>query len=621
MKTNIFIRLIKYIPIGILSVALLGCERELDDLKPISFSANPYVFIDGFSGGLNYAAFGGSVPTAFDVDNKVTWNNSSASMRFDVPNANDPRGLYAGGVFFTESGRNLSGFTALTFYAKASQSAVLNVVGFGNDLGESKYQTTISDLAISTSWKKYYIPIPDPSRLTQERGMFFYSVAPDEGKGFTFWIDELKFENLGTVAHPQFTILNGEDQQETSFIGVTKAVGGLSSVFNLPTGINQAVNIAPAYFQFSSSNPEVATVDASGMVKVVGGPGSADITATVGKVEARGTLRVQSQGAFEFAPTPTLAPENVISIFSDVYPNVPVNYYNGYWAPWQTTLSADFEVGGDHILHYTNFNFVGIEISSPTIDASAMTYLYMDIYIPNQLPASAVLKIEIVDDAGGGTGFFTQSIPASQSQQWIRINKAFDEISGLNSRTALMQIIFVNESNNIGSFYADNILLYNDGTPPPPQTEPAEPAPTPTHPAANVIAVFSDAYNVIPGTNLNPDWGQATAVSTVQIQGNNTLKFANLNYQGIELGSSQNVSGMAFLHLDFWTANSTSLNIYLISPGPVEKAYTLNVPTTGWSGVNIPLSAFAPVSLSDVIQIKFDGNGDIWLDNVYFRSN
>jgi hypothetical protein len=621
MNRNIFIRLIKSIPVGVLSVLLLGCERDLEDLSPVSTPANPLVFIDGFSGGLDYAAFGGSVPTAFDVDNKVTWNNSAASMRFDVPNANDPSGLYAGGVFFTESGRDLSGFTALTFYAKATQSATLNVVGFGNDLGESKYQTTIPDLAVSTAWQKYYIPIPDPSRLTNERGMFFYSVAPDEGKGFSFWIDELKFENLGTIAHPQFTILNGEDQQETAFVGVAKSIGGLTSVFNLPTGINQAVNITPAYFQFISSDPSIATVDQSGRMTVTGGPGSAEITARVGDVVAAGSLMVQSEGAFEHAPEPVFDPSLVKSIFSDHYPNVPVDYYNGYWmGDGQTTLSADFEVNGDNILHYTDFNFVGIEFSSPTVDASAMTHLYMDIYIPNQLPADATLRIEVLDNSGGGTGVFTKAINTEESQRWITIDMPLDNIAGLNNRSALHLIVFANQSNNIASFYADNILFYNDGTTPPPSEEPEQPAPTPTHPAANVIAVYSDVYDMIPGTDY-PDWGQLTVVSEVQIQGNNTLKFAGLNYQGIQLGNSQNVSGMGFLHLDFWTANSSALSVFLISPGPVETAFSLTVPTTGWTSIDIPLSSFAPVNLGDVIQLKFDGDGDIWLDNIYFRKN
>ena len=36
--------------------------------------------------------------------------------------------------------------------------------------------------------------------------MFYYSEGPEDGNGYTFWIDEVKFENLGTVAHPKSAI-------------------------------------------------------------------------------------------------------------------------------------------------------------------------------------------------------------------------------------------------------------------------------------------------------------------------------------------------------------------------------------------------------------------------------
>jgi len=616
-----FIFSIKHLSVGILALFMVGCERNLDDLTPAAYPTNPEVFIDGFSPGLNYAAFGGSVPTAFDVDTEVTYTNTSqASMKFEVPDAGDPRGAYAGGTYFTETGRDLSGYNALTFWAKASQPANLDVVGFGNDLGASKYQTTINGLPVTTNWQKYIIPLPDPSKLTTERGMFFYSEGPENGRGYTFWIDELKFENLGTLAHPEHAILNGEDQVETSFTGVTKTIGGLSSTYNLPSGINQTVNAAPAYFEFASSDASIATVNEFGVVTVIGGPGTAQITATVGGVAARGSLTVQSVGNFQPAPIPGRDADKVISIFSDAYTNAPVNYYNGYWAPFQTTLSADFTVNGDNILNYTDFNFVGIEFSAPTIDASAMTHLHVDVYLPNTLAGAAQFKIEMVNFGAGGantTGAFTRAIPVAQSQQWISLDIPLSSFTGLSTRSNLAQIIFVDESGNIPGFYADNIYLYNDGASP---SAPTTAAPTPTHPAAGVIAVFSNAYSVIAGTDLNPNWGQATVVSQVAIQGNNTLKYTGLNYQGLQLGSPQNVSAMSFVHLDFWTANSTTLKVFLISTGPVETAFTLTVPTSGWSSIDIPLSAFAPVNLNDVIQFKFEGNGDIYLDNIYFRN-
>lgn len=141
---------------------------------------------------------------------------------------------------------------------------------------------------------------------------------------------------------------------------------------------------------------------------------------------------------------------------------------------------------------------------------------------------------------------------------------------------------------------------------------------TPPHAAEDVISIYSDTYDNVPGTNYNPWWGQATIVTVDYVAaGNNTLRYENLNYQGTEY-TSQDVSGYENLHVDFWTANSTNLSIYLISPGPVEVAYALPVSLESWVSVDIALSAFAPVNLSDVFQFKVVGDGDVFFDNLYF---
>ncbi|WP_310555139.1 glycosyl hydrolase family 16 [Flavobacterium sp.] len=607
-----------------------GCEKELNELEEASFPINPEVFIDGFSPGLNYASFGGAVPSAFQVDNKETYSSSSASMRFDVPNVNDPSGAYAGGSFFTSVGRDLSGYDALTFWARSSKAATIDVVGFGNDFGANKYQASISGLTISTAWKKYIIPISDASKLKAEKGMFFISEGPEGGLGYTFWIDDVKFEKLGTVAHGKGSIFNGVDKVETSFIGVSKTVDALTSIFNLPNGINQQVAVTPAYFVFTSSDTSVATVDDLGKISIIGS-GTTKITAKLGGSLAIGSLTINSSGAFINAPTPTRSAASVISIFSETYPNVPVDYYNGYYAPFQTTQSADFTVGTDNVLNYTNFNFVGIQFSAPTINATLMSHLHLDIFIPRAtpLPAGTSFKIEVNDwgpDAafGGGndvTGSRTYFTPTLVSQNWISLDIPLSSLAGLTRKINLAQIILSTTNANISTFYADNIYFYNDGSIIP--AVPTTAAPTPSVPAANVTSIFSDAYTNVAGSNLNPNWGQATITTQVPVAGNNTLKYAGLNYQGLQIGSSQNVSTKNFLHLDYYTANSTSLKVYLISTGPVERPFTLTVPSSGvggWRSIDIPLSAFAPVNMSDVIQLKFDGNGDIYLDNIYFRN-
>jgi len=37
------------------------------------------------------------------------------------------------------------------------------------------------------------IPIPDASKLTAEKGLFWYSTGPENNRGYTFWIDEVRF--------------------------------------------------------------------------------------------------------------------------------------------------------------------------------------------------------------------------------------------------------------------------------------------------------------------------------------------------------------------------------------------------------------------------------------------
>ena len=169
--------------------------------------------------------------------------------------------------------------------------------------------------------------------------------------------------------------------------------------------------------------------------------------------------------------------------------------------------------------------------------------------------------------------------------------------------------------------YFDNIT-FSAGTP---VAAPTVPAPTPTLPANEVISIFSDAYTPLPGVNLNPFWGQATVVSFVVIQGDTVMKYGGLNFQGTELNQNLNLvsAGMQYVHIDFWTANSTELNFFLISPGPNQQSVALIPPgtTEEWVSVDIPLSDFEPtVNLTEVFQLMFTGNETIYLDNIYFST-
>jgi hypothetical protein len=101
---------------GLLFVINVGCEREISDEAVFAtFSKTGEIFTDAPIGlGTDfYFPFEGSKPTAWTVDESEGYE-SDASMRFDVPNANDPEGNYAGAIFRVDgSGRNLTEFDAL----------------------------------------------------------------------------------------------------------------------------------------------------------------------------------------------------------------------------------------------------------------------------------------------------------------------------------------------------------------------------------------------------------------------------------------------------------------------------------------------------------------------------
>lgn len=459
----------------------LNCERDLsDEATDATFAKTAEVFTDAPVGmGTNfYFPYGpdannpvGSKFTAWSVDSNVSYKGN-ASMRFDVPNATDPQGNYAGGILRVDgAGRNLTDFDALTFWAKASQGVTIGEIGFGEDFYPNKYITTMTNISLGTAWTKYIIPIPNASKLLQEKGMFRYSAGTQgtNGAGYTFWIDELKFEKLGTILPLQASIMNGNNITRSTFVGVTSTITGALATFNMPNGINQSVAISPAFLNFSSSNPSVATVNDAGVVTPIAA-GTATITAKFNGQPATGSLIINCSGAYVNAPIPTLSPNNVISIFSDTYTNVPVNYYNGYWQPWQTTESNNFSVLGDNVLNYTNFNFVGIEFSSPTVNANSMTHIHLDAFIPGPIAPGRQLRVIVVDFGangvfGGGddtrhSTTFTATTPtAVVSQNWISIEIPFSAMPGLLSRSNLAQIILEGGDNSI--LYVDNIYFHN----------------------------------------------------------------------------------------------------------------------------------------------------------------
>lgn len=617
-----------------------ACQRDPDVLEPATYPVIPEVFIDGFSSGLNYAAFGGSKVTAFDVDRIVKFSGT-ASMRIEVPDFEDPLGAYAGGAYFTNVGRDLSGFDVLTFWAKSSQPANIDVVGIGNDLAFSLNQVIINNLAVNTNWKKYYIPIPDPSRWKSERGMFFYSEGPENNKGYTIWFDEVKFEKVGTIAHPRPVILNRQNQNIVSFIGQKLNIGDTYILYNMPNGVDQRVNVAPSYFTYTSSDENVARVNQNGQISVVG-MGTATVTAKFGSKNAEGSISISVMELPPKAPVPTVPASNVISLFSNAYNNVPIDSWATGWQ-YSTAKLQEIKIDGDDVKLYTDLNFNGIEFSSQRIDASLMTHFHMDIWTPEPTNAPRAFKVMLVDFGangvyGGGDdvshelSFTANTNPALRSKQWVQLDIPLSAFTGLTTRRNLAQLVI---SGDLRTVFVDNVYFYRSGG-----AIPTAPAPTPTFPASNVISLFSNAYVNVPVDTWSASWDQAD-VSDVKIAGNDVKLYTNLVFAGIEFISQKiNASTMTHFYMDMWTPDPTALpavfRIKLVDFGAngvygggddVEHELTFNansnppLVTGNWIRFDIPLTSFTGLTTrSNLAQLIISGTPKtVYIDNVLFH--
>ena len=458
----------------------VGCERKLDELQlATQYSTTPEVFIDGFSGGLDFAAWG--KVTNFSLD-YVEKNSGTASMKFDVPNFGDPFGNAAGGVFRTSMGRDLSGYNVLTFWAKASEVDTITKVGFGSSavkgVTDETYKVTVNNLVLTTTWTKYYIPIPDPSKLTQEKGMFYYWADPrNGGKGFTFWIDDLKFEKLGTINHiSPGTIYSGKDMIYSNVESGDYIMPDLSATFSTPTGTPQTVDFPSSYLTLTSTNPTVASVSKPGTYTVLN-TGSTLITAKLGVNNVKGSLLINSIGAPVLptteATTPTIASANVVSIFSDKYTNATIDSFEPFWT-WSgggmTTNYTAYKLNGNNYIRYSNYNdtynqnkvFVAISFETTPIDISAMNYFHIDVWVPATSPNLTNKPTVSFEDWGanyGGTnstGVYTQS-SALLTNQWVSLEIPMSSFTGLTSKAHLVHLILDNFPTVI---YVDNIYFH-----------------------------------------------------------------------------------------------------------------------------------------------------------------
>lgn len=435
---------------------LSSCGRDTKTLQPAPPNDDPVVFDDTFGDGVDYQAFANSKVDAVSIVTNEKYAGE-ASMRVEVPAPGHPTDWFAGGAFTVGLARDLSRYNALTFWAKASKESFLDVAGLGNDnTGTSKYEAKVQALPLTTDWAMFTIPVPVPEKLSNERGLFFFAEGGENDEGHEIWFDEVRFDSVTTITNPRPRMIS---RAQTAIVGQSVEISDTQTIFDV-NGQGMVVEHSPGYFTFFSSDDNVVSVNGEQILVV--GPGSAEITAQLGSLAAAGKVTVTAiQPPASPAPTPALPAADVISLFSLAYTNVPVDTWS---ADWDAADVTDILVQNDDIKAYTNLVFAGIEFTSNTVDASAMTHFHMDLWVPE----GDTFKIKLVDFgadgayAGGddseheitlGEG----SAPPVTTGSWIGIDVPLSEFTGLTARAHLAQLII---SGNTETAFVDNVYFH-----------------------------------------------------------------------------------------------------------------------------------------------------------------
>ena len=414
--------------------SLTGCTRDINTDVLATYPHLSDVIIDEFASDLQYQAWG--KVTNFGVDTETTYDGTS-SMRIEVPNPSDPMGSWAGGTFYSATGRNLSGYDALTFYAKSSVATAIEV-GIGN-YDTTEYLVQVNDVQLNTNWSKIIIPIPNSAKLLSEKGLFYYSAGAVNDEGYTIWFDEVKFEKLGTLAHAKI-----EDIEVPGFPGKL-TIGTLTETINLPNGINRKMRVSPNYFTFESSDVNVASVTNDGNITV-----HKTGEAVISLKEAEGEIKVH---CYDFAPTPTRDESEVLSLFSDSYTNKISANWNPRWE-WSTAEYTEIDTGDNHIARYSGLNFVGI-VFNKTADCSSKTHLHLDVLCMDEVSESTIITVSIYYGTTEIKYPITlEKYPDFKSKQWLSLDLELEKENKLIPQLALAC------DDNTRNILLDNIYFY-----------------------------------------------------------------------------------------------------------------------------------------------------------------
>ncbi|HEX5748481.1 MAG TPA: Ig-like domain-containing protein [Archangium sp.] len=458
--------------------------------------ANQIVFYDGYGTGVSFADFGGAANNV-TVDATETFNGRKV-IHFQVTST----GTYSGGAWVTSTPRDLSAYNALTFWAKASKAETLNVTGIGNDAGTGSgtgFASERTSLELTTAWRKYTLPIPNPARYKNVGGLFHVADAPD---GYTLYLADVIYEHLGSGVLGAATASIGNGNANTASVATagTRPIDASQNqaVFTVAGDPGSPVTLKPVantFFDFTSSDAAIASVNSSGVITGVAAGGPVTISARLGDVTASGSFAITVTGVpsqpATLPPTPShAAGASVYSLYSSgpggysgtaSDQSAKVDTWRTSWSagsggePFTLTTSEGSAAPLKYVFSSPSATYIGVEFYGTSganqIDAEGrgLTKMHLDLWTPDNTTNFQVKLVDFGpdgvysgpggDDTEGIATLTADSTPPLSAGTWLSYELTLaSDFPGLANRHHLAQMVLI--APNGGTMFIDNIYFH-----------------------------------------------------------------------------------------------------------------------------------------------------------------
>ena len=251
-----------------------------------------------------------------------------------------------------------------------------------------------------------------------------------------------------------------------------------------------------------------------------------------------------------------------------------------------------------------------------TIDISTYGTLHMDVYV---VKGAFDCKMQF---ASNTANVFLSSEKLAEGWNRVVLNLA-DFTNAVNPAdlTQVKEIALINNGGYARTIYVDNIYVSGKtGDTPLDPEMPAEMAPAPTHDAAKVKSIFSDAYTSyaevtqLTGTGMMKIFNVSAQQKIMKIEGG-LNHWANLNF------NPSDFSDRSHLHLDIYIVRETGTTTLKFRFDETSGGNEVKLPLEpGWNYLDIPLADFN-ANLVAATQFRIINNSgsaiNVFIDNLY----